>query len=36
MANVLADPKVRPEAILPDFSKSDPALPFTLGDVAFV
>ena len=36
MANVLADPKVRPEAILPDFGKSDPALTFNLGDVAFV
>jgi len=36
MANVLVDPKVRPEAVLPDFSKSDPALTFNLGDVAFV
>src|SRR5215831_1883592 len=36
MANVLAEPKLRPEAILPDFSKSDPALTFNLADVAFV
>src|SRR5215471_20121115 len=36
MANVLADPKVRPEAILPDFAKPDPALTFTLADVSFV
>src|SRR5215467_2249262 len=36
MANVLADAKARPEAILPDFSKSDPALPFNLADVAVV
>ena len=36
MANVLADPKVRPEAILPDFRKSDQVLTFNLGDVAFV
>jgi predicted CXXCH cytochrome family protein len=36
MANVLADPKVRPEAVLPDFSKPDPVLTFSLADVAFV
>jgi predicted CXXCH cytochrome family protein len=36
MANVVVDPKVHPEAVLPDFSKPDPALTFKLDDVAFV
>ena len=36
MANVLADPKVRPEVIIPDFSKSDPVRTFNLADVFFV
>lgn len=35
MANVLVDPKQRPEAIIPDFSKADPLLTFKLEDVAF-
>lgn len=35
MANVVQDPKVHPEAVLPDFSKPDPLLTFTLSDVAF-
>ena len=36
MANVVADPKVHPEVVLPDFSKPDPLLTFKLDDVAFV
>jgi len=36
MANVVTDPKVHPEVIIPDFSKADPALTFTRDDVAFV
>src|SRR6185295_16689948 len=36
MANVVTDPKVHPEVVQGDFSKKDPAVTFTLGDVAFV
>jgi predicted CXXCH cytochrome family protein len=36
MANVVRDPREHPEAVLPDFSKADPLLTFTLDDVAFV
>src|SRR5689334_13608546 len=36
MANVVTDPRVRPQAVLPDFSKPDPLLTFKLEDVAFV
>jgi len=36
MASVVSDPRVRPEAILPDLSKPDPLLTFTLDDIAFV
>ncbi len=36
MANVVTDPKVHPEVVLPDFSKPDPLLTFKLDDVAFV
>ena len=36
MANVVTDPKQHPEVVLPDFSKPDPLLTFTLNDVAFV
>jgi predicted CXXCH cytochrome family protein len=36
MANVVADPKVHPEVILPDFSKADPLLTFKKEDIAFV
>jgi len=36
MANVVVDPHLRPDVVLPDFSKADPALTFTLGDVALV
>src|SRR5580692_8391978 len=36
MANVVLDPKQHPEAVIPDFSKPDPLLTFSLGDVAFV
>jgi predicted CXXCH cytochrome family protein len=34
MANVVSDPKVRPQAIIPDFTKADPLLTFKLDDVA--
>ncbi len=36
MANVVRDPRQHPEAVLPDFSKPDPLLTFSLKDVAFV
>jgi predicted CXXCH cytochrome family protein len=36
MANVVRDPKEHPEAVIPDFSKADPLLTFSLDDVAFV
>src|SRR5215472_8637653 len=36
MANVLNDPKVKPEVILPDFSKPDPARTFGIADIAWV
>ena len=36
MANVVRDPREHPDAIIPDFSKPDPALTFTKDDVAFV
>jgi predicted CXXCH cytochrome family protein len=36
MANVVTDPRQRPEVVLPDFSKPDPLLTFKLADVAFV
>ena len=36
MANVVRDPRVHPEAILPDLSKPDPLLTFTKDDIAFV
>jgi predicted CXXCH cytochrome family protein len=36
MANVVRDPKTHPDAVLPDFSKTDPLLTFKLSDVAFV
>jgi predicted CXXCH cytochrome family protein len=36
MANVVRDPRERPDAIIPDFSKPDPLLTFTKDDVAFV
>ena len=35
MANVVQDPKVHPEAILPDLSKPDPLLTFKKEDIAF-
>jgi predicted CXXCH cytochrome family protein len=35
MANVVQDPKVHPEAILPDLSKLDPLVKFTRDDIAF-
>ncbi len=36
MANVVRDPKTHPDAILPDFTKSDPLVKFTKDDIAFV
>jgi predicted CXXCH cytochrome family protein len=36
MANVVVDPRVHPEAVIPDFNKPDPLLTFKLSDVAFV
>jgi predicted CXXCH cytochrome family protein len=36
MANVVRDPRVHPDAILPDLSKPDPLVKFTLNDIAFV
>src|SRR4051794_14129676 len=36
MANVIRDLHEHPEAVLPDFSKPDPLLTFSLRDVAFV
>jgi predicted CXXCH cytochrome family protein len=36
MANVVRDPAVHPEAIIPDFSKPDPLLTFKKDDIAFV
>src|SRR3989454_12789357 len=35
MANVVSDPRVRPQAVLPDFTKADPLLTFKLDDAAF-
>src|SRR3954454_20274015 len=36
MANVVRDPKVHPEAIIPDLSKPDPLVKFTKDDIAWV
>ena len=36
MANVVTDPRVRPDVIIPDLSKPDPLLTFKLDDIAFV
>jgi predicted CXXCH cytochrome family protein len=36
MANVVRDPKVHPDAIIPDLSKRDPLVTFTKDDIAFV
>ena len=36
MANVVLDPKIHPEAIIPDLSKPDPLVKFTKDDIAFV
>jgi predicted CXXCH cytochrome family protein len=36
MANVVRDPKQHPEAMLPDLSKPDPLVNFTLNDIAFI
>ncbi|MCU1324607.1 MAG: cytochrome c family protein [Acidobacteriaceae bacterium] len=36
MARVVSDPKEHPDAVLADFSKSDPLVKFSMKDVAFV
>jgi predicted CXXCH cytochrome family protein len=36
MANVVRDPKIHPDAIIPDFSTPDPLLTFKKEDIAFV
>lgn len=36
MANVVRDPRVHPDAIIPDLGKADPLLTFTKDDIAFV
>jgi|SRR5579871_1467652 len=36
MANVITDPKLHPEVILPDLAKPDPLLTFKKEDIAFV
>jgi predicted CXXCH cytochrome family protein len=36
MANVVRDPKIHPDAIIPDLSKTDPLVTFTKDDIAFV
>lgn len=36
MANIVTDPKVHPEVILPDLTKPDPLVTFKKEDIAFV
>lgn len=36
MANVVRDPKVHPDAIIPDLAKRDPLVNFTANDIAWV
>lgn len=36
MANVVRDPKIHPEAIIPDLAKPDPLVKFTVNDIAWV
>lgn len=36
MANAVRDPKVHPDAIIPDFSQPNPLVTFTRNDIAFV
>src|SRR5215472_17891912 len=36
MANVVTDPKVRPEVIIPDLTMPDPLVKFKREDIAFV
>src|SRR5512142_1575174 len=36
MANIVTDPRERPDLVIPDFDKPDPLLTFKLSDVAFV
>ena len=35
MANVVRDPKAHPDAIIPDLSKNDPLVKFSVSDIAF-
>jgi predicted CXXCH cytochrome family protein len=36
MANVVRDPRIHPDAIIPDMTKPDPVLSFTKDEIAFV
>src|SRR5436309_1585287 len=36
MANVVTDPRVRPQVVIPDLSKPDPLLTFKADDIALV
>jgi len=36
MADVVRDPKIHPDAILPDLSKPDSVVKFAKSDIAFV
>ncbi|HET9622357.1 MAG TPA: cytochrome c3 family protein [Kofleriaceae bacterium] len=36
MANVVRDPRVHPDAVIPDLNKPDPVLTFGVNDIAFV
>ncbi len=36
MANVVRDPKIHPDAIIPDLSKPDPLVHFSIADIDFV
>ena len=36
MANVVRDPKVHPDAVIPDLTKPDPLVRFSVGDIALV
>ncbi|MEQ1947278.1 MAG: cytochrome c3 family protein [Bryobacteraceae bacterium] len=36
MANVVRDPKVHPDAVIPDLSKPNPLVTFTVNDIAWV
>ena len=36
MANVVRDPKIHPDAIIPDLDHADPMVKFKKSDIAFV